>query len=84
MKFDLSISDFEFIKKRIPTAFKMIESFVTENNRVVFDVKDDKLSDFEDEFTFAVLDFGMDNEDTVNEIGKRIYFVYDKLLYQIE
>lgn len=84
MKFNLSISDFEFIKKQIPEAFKMIESHICERYSVIFDIQDDKLLDFEVEFTFAVLDFGMNDEDTVNEIGKRIYFVYDKLLSQVD
>lgn len=39
-------------------------------------------TDFATEFTFLVIDVGMDDEDTVNEIGKRLYNIYDKILYQ--
>lgn len=39
-------------------------------------------TDFATEFTFLVIDVGMDDEDTVNETGKRLYNIYDKILYQ--
>lgn len=39
-------------------------------------------TDFATEFTFLVIDVGMYDEDTVNETGKRLYNIYDKILYQ--
>lgn len=39
-------------------------------------------TDFATEFTFLVIDVGMDDEDTANETGKRLYNIYDKILYQ--
>ncbi|MGN0537459.1 MAG: hypothetical protein ACI4M3_05740 [Acutalibacteraceae bacterium] len=83
MKFSLPKSDFEFIKKQIPYAFEMIKAPIIEKDNVEFYVRDNKLSDFEDEFCFAEVEFGID-DDTVNEIGKRIGYVYNKLLCQIE
>ena len=29
-----------------------------------------------------IVDSGMDNEDTVNDNGKRMYKIYDEILYQ--
>ena len=54
---------------------------VAENVLSIVKVK--QLKDrFATEFTFLVIDVGMDDEDTVNEIGKRLYNIYDKILYQ--
>ena len=45
-----------------------------------FDV--DKVADFQDEITIEIVDTGMDNEDTVNVLGREMYFIYDTLLEQ--
>lgn len=31
-----------------------------------------------------IVDTGMDNEDTVNELGREMYFIYDTILAQKE
>ena len=49
---------------------------------VFFDV--DKFADFQDEITMEIVDTGMDNEDTVNVLGREMYFIYDTLLEQKE
>jgi len=38
--------------------------------------------DFITEMTFSVLEVGMDDEDTVNEIGKQLYHITDKIVMQ--
>ena len=49
-------------------------------DKVFFDV--DKVADFQDEITMEIDDTGMDNEDTVNVLGREMYFIYDTLLEQ--
>ena len=49
-------------------------------DKVFFDV--DKVADFQDEITMEIVDTGMDNEDTVNVLGREMYFIYDTLLEQ--
>ena len=48
--------------------------------QIYFDVKE--VSDFQDEINMEIVDSGMDDEDTVNKLGKRMYQIYDNLLYQ--
>ena len=50
------------------------------DDKVFFDV--DKVADFQDEITMEIVDIGMDNEDTVNVLGREMYFIYDTLLEQ--
>lgn len=50
------------------------------DDKVFFDV--DKVADFQDEITMEIVDTGMDNEDTVNVLGREMYFIYDTLLEQ--
>lgn len=79
----LNKSDFDFLKSKSPESIEMISSIKEETNKkVVFEVLDDDYSEFESRINDSVLDVGMDDEDTVNEVGKRLYNIYDELLYQ--
>ena len=80
MKMKLSINDYDFLKKYAPDAVAFIDVASIENENVRFSIIN--FDEFAVEHTFAVLDVGMDDEDTVNEIGKRLYNIYDKILYQ--
>ena len=50
------------------------------DSNIYFDVKE--VSDFQDEINMEIVDSGMDDEDTVNKLSKRMYQIYDNLLYQ--
>lgn len=79
----LNKSDFDFLKLKSPESIEMISSIKEETDeKVTFEVLDDDYSEFELRINDSVLDVGMDDEDTVNEIGKRLYNIYDELLYQ--
>lgn len=79
----LSKSDFEFLNLKSPESVELISTIENENNeKVVFEVQNDKYSEFESRINDSILDIGLDDEDTVNEIGKRLYSIYDELLYQ--
>ena len=79
----LSKSDFEFLNLKSPESVELISTIENENNeKVVFEVPNDKYSEFESRIIDSILDIGLDDEDTVNEIGKRLYSIYDELLYQ--
>ena len=58
----------------------MVTSINEIYDKVFFDV--DKVADFQDEITMEIVDTGMDNEDTVNVLGREMYFIYDTLLEQ--
>nr|DAV98859.1 MAG TPA: hypothetical protein [Caudoviricetes sp.] len=79
----LNKSDFDFLKLKSPESIEMISSIKEETDeKVTFEVLDDDYSEFELRINDSILDVGMDDEDTVNEIGKRLYNIYDELLYQ--
>lgn len=80
MTFFLQKKDFIFLEKRIPYAYKMVTNINEIDDKVFFDV--DKVADFQDEITMEIVDIGMDNEDTVNVLGREMYFIYDTLLEQ--
>nr|DAH83334.1 MAG TPA: hypothetical protein [Caudoviricetes sp.] len=79
----LSKSDFEFLNLKSPESVELISTIENENNeKIAFEVPNDKYSEFESRINDSILDIGLDDEDTVNEIGKRLYSIYDELLYQ--
>ncbi len=79
----LNKSDFDFLKSKSPESIEMVSSIKEETDeKVTFEVLDDDYSEFESRINDSVLYIGMDDEDTVNEIGKRLYNIYDELLYQ--
>lgn len=80
MIFILSKKDFNFLKDKISYAYKLVTTKEEKNNNIYFDVKE--VSDFQDEINMEIVDSGMDDEDTVNKLGKRMYQIYDNLLYQ--
>lgn len=80
MTFFLQKKDFDFLKKQIPCAYKMVTNIKETDDKVYFDV--DNVSEFQDEITMETVDSGMDNDDTVNQKGREMYFIYDTLLEQ--
>lgn len=60
----------------------MVNNIKETDDKVYFDV--DNVSDFQDEITMETVDSGMDNDDTVNQKGREMYFIYDTILEQKE
>lgn len=58
----------------------MVNNIKETDDKVYFDV--DNVSDFQDEITMETVDSGMDNDDTVNQKGREMYFIYDTILEQ--
>lgn len=79
MTFQLNPSDFSFLKKYSPESIQLT-SIISSSPIIRFDVTD--VSEFQLRINDSVLEFGLDDEDTVNDIGKRLYNIYDELLYQ--
>lgn len=83
MKFHLSRENIDFLKKHAEEACERMHGFV-EEDEVVFLINSDDLVDFQLDLNDAIVDVGMNNQDTVNEIGIRLYSIYDELLFQIK
>ncbi len=74
--------DFDFMKSNMELAYGcVIPNTVSVQNDVVnFDVED--YSAFQDMMNFDIINGGMDNQDTVNQLGKKMYQIYDDILNQ--
>lgn len=77
---ELKKEDYVFIQKNVPSFFveytgtKPIEN----KNYILFPMKNDnEISHFETALNFSIVYDGMDDQDTVNGIGKRLYNIYD-------
>lgn len=46
-------------------------------------IDDNDILTFEDSITFEIVSNGMDNQDTVNDLGITLYTIYDLILDQI-
>lgn len=79
MVFELKQSDYSFLKKYSPESIELT-NVISSSLMIRFDVAD--VSEFQSRINDSVLEFGLDDEDTVNDIGKRLYNIYDELLYQ--
>lgn len=80
MVFELKQSDYSFLKKYSSEAVELTNILSISPLIIRFDVLD--VSEFQSRINDSVLEFGLDDEDTVNDIGKRLYNIYDDLLYQ--
>lgn len=84
MRFKIARKDYDFLKK--------IEKLLTFEHASQIDIQEftvyltfesySNYDDFMDDLTFAIVHFGMDNQDTVNAIGIVMYRVYDGILEQ--
>lgn len=82
MKFKLSKKQYQFLLSLNDIDKFIAKSVSTNDDNVLFEVDD--VSKFQDEIYFNVVDDGMDREGKVNDLGEKIYNIYDELLYQIE
>lgn len=79
MNFFLNNDEMQFLEEYAKDAIALLSIEEKQDNKCVFSADYDNLID---ELTFAVLEKGMDNEDTINKIGKRLYYITDKIVAQ--
>lgn len=81
---NISKSDYDFINEYVDTPFKGYEVTST-NFGYALNYSDDKAFDhFSTNYNFGLVEFGMDSPDyEINDIGRRLEGIYDKLFDQI-
>lgn len=80
MQFKLSKEEYMFLKDNSETEISDVINEVEEkDNDILFIANADDLLVFIHDAVFL---YGMDDEYAPTEIGKRLYGIYDKLLYQ--
>lgn len=80
MKFCLSKSDFEILKK-FECAFYYVKDIKETKDDVYFNIDDTDMEDFQLDMVGDIIHIGMDNQDTVNALGKEMYRIHDCLMY---
>lgn len=80
MIFKLNKSDIEYIKEYADNAFLLMKDISEKEGLSTFFVDD--YTDFIVELNYAVVGIGMDDEDTINKIGERLYSIIDNIVNQ--
>ena len=78
MTFSLSKKDFNILKK-FDCGFDHVKNIQSRNGEILFEVDD--VDDFQFDMTSDIIHIGMDNQDTVNELGIEMYRIHDILMY---
>ncbi len=78
----IKIEEADFLRQ-MSTELSDILSTATCKDRQ-FEFEDEQLNDFLGEINFAIVDQGMDNQDTVNKVGIHLYEIYDDILWQAD
>ena len=94
MVIEITISEFNVLKTlngvmEYLSDIAMLDNGVKDKSGVIlnegevhFTISEDDLSKFKDDFYFNIVEEGMDREGKVNEYGKQLYKIYDKILSQ--
>ena len=75
-------SQYDFLCKYVEEIKEYEKNVVYLNNKVKLEMTSDDFFEFQCDFNSSIVYYGMDNQDTVNEIGIELYKIYDELLYQ--
>lgn len=78
----LNKDDYEFILKKAPAFLIEVDAKPAKitDSKVMYLFNTEKdYEDFESGFNFTIVHDGLDNQDTVNDIGRRLYQIYDNL-----
>lgn len=81
-KLRLSKSDFDFLSSNMELSKECVKLPTPENKGDFIEFQVEDYSDFQTMMNFDIINDGMDNQNTVNELGKRMYRIYDKILAQ--
>lgn len=81
MKFKLNKSMFDLLKENVSDALDYLIE-VQGEDQINFFIKDSDVSEVQLLINDEIVLHGMDNQDTVNELGLKLYKLYDEILYQ--
>ena len=83
MEAKLSTTDFDFFAENFTCAIDNIQDIKRDDSTVSFAIKCSDLTAFEVDMDSDIIHNGMDNQNTVNETGKRMYTIYDTIIDQL-
>lgn len=82
MKFELKKEEFEYLKKYVSSTHKVAKNIVIVDDNVHFVIDSDYVVEFQLDINDEIVAIGMDKQEVVNDIGIKLYKIYDELLYQ--
>ena len=53
------------------------------DGRFTMEVADEQILDLKHSLNDAIVIYGLDNQETVNNLGRRLYWIYDEILIQL-
>lgn len=81
MKFNLNRNMFNVLKENVTDAIKYLLE-IQEDNQINFNIKDEDVLEVQLLINDEIVLHGMNNQDTVNDLGLKLYKLYDEILYQ--
>ncbi len=78
----LKIEEADFLRQMSTELSDILAAAICKDGQFEFD--DEHLDDFLGEINFAIVDKGMDHQDTVNKTGIHLYEIYDDILWQAD
>lgn len=71
---------YELVCKYVPEIKWFQTNMTIVDNFVYLEMTEMNFDEFEDAYNFSIVPNGMDNQDTVNAIGIRLYQIYDECI----
>lgn len=81
MKFKLKKSLFDLLNN-VPEVNQYIINRIEEDDCIIFNIDNENLREVQLLINDEIVLNGMDNQDTVNSLGLKLYKLYDEILYQ--
>lgn len=75
------IEQYNFLCKYVPEIIKYEKNKILDDNVVSLDMEESDFETFENDFNSSIVAYGMNNQETVNEIGIELYKIYDECIY---
>ena len=82
MIFRLHKSVFNILKENVHEALEYIQNINQDNDQIAFNIKDEDIQEVQLLINDEIVLNGIDNQETVNDLGIKLYKLYDEILYQ--
>ncbi|MEC1177628.1 hypothetical protein P9B03_03955 [Metasolibacillus meyeri] len=77
----LKKDDYDFLAKHVPEIDDYVENKAVDERFVHFELSEENFYNIQSDMNDSIVAYGMDQQDTVNAIGKKLYQLYDLLPY---
>lgn len=81
IELEFTVEQYEFVCKYVPIIKTFEKSKCIKNDLVKIEMSEKDFLDFQNHYDSSIIYFGMDNQDTVNDIGIELYKIYDECIY---